>query len=103
LTVKPNKLTLLVQFMIAYVLVILLLYASVSIFESRLDFLKGLLALRDTFGGSRHVHLSVWIIAIIWMLTINRQEQRDACRGACLVVIAELRTSQPLVPVVLMV
>jgi hypothetical protein len=57
-TVKPNVLSLLVQFVIAYVLVVLLFHASLSIFESRFDFLKGLLALCGTFGSGRHVHLS---------------------------------------------
>jgi hypothetical protein len=102
-TVKPNKLSLLVRFVIGYVLVVLLFHASLSIFESRLDFLKGLLALRGTFGSSRHVHLSTRVIAIIRMLTINRHEREDACGGVCLVVVAELRAPEPLVPVVLVV
>jgi hypothetical protein len=102
-TVKPNELTLLVWFMIAYVLVILLLHASLCISEGRLDFLEGLLALCGTFGSSRHAHLSVRVIAIIRMLAINHHEQRDACGGVRLVVVAELRAPEPLVPVVLVV
>jgi hypothetical protein len=82
LTVKPNKLTLLVRFMIAYVFVVLLLCASLSIFESRLNFLEGLLMLRGTFGSSRHVHLSTRVIAIIrcWPLTtINGEMPVEEC------------------------
>jgi hypothetical protein len=95
-TVKPNKLTLLVWFMIAYVLVVLLFHASLSIFESRFDFLEGLLALRGTFGSGRHVHLSTRVIAIIRMLAINRHERGDACGGVRFVVVAELRAPEPL-------
>jgi hypothetical protein len=102
-TVKPNKLSLLVRFVIAYVLVVLLFHASLSIFESRFDFLKGLLALCGMFGSGRHIHLSTWVIAIIRVLTINRHKRGDACGRVRLVVVAELRTSEPLVPVVLMV
>jgi hypothetical protein len=102
-TVKPNKLTLLVRFMITYMLVVLLFHASLSIFESRLNFLKGLLALRGTFGSGRHVHLSTRVIAIIRMLAINRHKRGDACGGVRLVVVAELRAPEPLVPVVLVV
>jgi hypothetical protein len=70
-TVKQNELPLLVRFVIAYVLVVLLFHAFLSIFESRLNFLKGLLALRCTSGSSRHVHLSTRVIAIVRMLTIT--------------------------------
>jgi hypothetical protein len=50
-TVKLTKLTLLIRFVIAYVFVVLLFHASLSIFESRLNFLEGLLVLRGTFGS----------------------------------------------------
>jgi hypothetical protein len=102
-TVKPNELSLFVRFVIAYVLVLLLFHASLSIFKSRFDFLKGLLALRGTFGSGRHVHLSTRVIAIIRMLAINRHEWGDACEGVRLVFVAELRAPKPLVPVVLVV
>jgi hypothetical protein len=102
-TVKPNKLTLFVPFMIIYVLVGLLLHASFSIFESRLNFLEGLLALHGTFGGGGYIHLSTRVIAIIRMLTINRHERKNACGGVRFVVVAELRAPEPLVPIVLVI
>jgi hypothetical protein len=102
-TVKPNELSLLLRFVIAYVLVVLLFHAPLSIFESRFDFLEGLLALRGTFGSGRHVYLSSRVIAIIRVLAINRHERGDACGGVRLIVVAELRAPKPLVPVVLVV
>jgi hypothetical protein len=102
-TVKPNELSLLVRFVIAYVLVVLLFHASLSIFESRFNFLKGLLALRGTFSSSRHIHLSARVIAIVRMLTINRHKRGNACGGVRFVVVAELCASEPLVPIVLVV
>jgi hypothetical protein len=103
LTIKPNMLTLLVWFMIAYVLIVLLFHASLCIFESKLNLLEGLLELRSLFGSSRHVHLSAQVIAIIRMLAINRHERRDTCREVHLVIVAELRAPQPFVPIVLVV
>jgi hypothetical protein len=102
-TVKPNKLTLFVRFMVGYVLVVLLFHASLSIFESRLNFLEGLFALCGTFGSGRHVHLSVQVIVIVRMLAINCHKRGDACRGVRLIVVTELRAPEPLVLIVLVV